>query len=742
MKKAWLAAIAFLISVPLLAAQETEGYYAYSYARLSYVNGDVFIQRASDLGYEKGEVNLPLIQGDKLGTENGQSEIHFGRRNYLRIAEFTNVEFAALPQEGNDRIALHLLEGSMYLRVSTLPVEKGIEIHSPDASFYILEEGLYRFNVRPNRETELFVFEGSAEAAGEEGSFMVRAEERIAALNGRFLGEPDYFYASEDGFDQWNESRDLLLAERSNTRYLPSDLYEYEEELDRSGQWVYERPYGYVWIPSVVHASWRPYYYGRWLWYPVIGWTWVSSESWGWAVYHYGRWHWRFGLGWYWIPHHHWRPAWVHWWWDSYHVGWCPLSWYNRPVVIVNNRFYDRYYDRQFPISNRALTVVRKNQLQAPNVSRHSLRTAELGSVSKISLKAQQPNIRPAVNQSGVQASAAKKALSRPGAHSPSKSFAPAKSLSSSGLSSRSVRAPAKRSAITSVGKSAVSSGTGRSGVVSKGSLGKAEGSGKESAGRAIRVYPRGSAGSSQTEGRAVQGVSSAGNRAIRPSGSSKAESAKSTVAKSKAKSSSSAASSSKTKRVIKKESESSGSAIATSAVKNYASRSQSPSPARSASKSTAVRSGESAGARASSSYPSRLRGESSSRSQSSAVSPRSSRVASSPSSRITAVPSRSSPSAALRNSSRASSIIKSSSRPTASSGSTSRSSLPRVTSSAKSSSRSIGSSSGRSAVSSRSSSVKSSSRSVSSSNPRSSVTSRSSSGSSSIRSKNIKKKD
>ena len=55
-------------------------------------------------------------------------------------------------------------------------------------------------------------------------------------------------------------------------------------------------------------------------------------------------------LGWYWIPRIHWGPAWVHWYWDHNYVGWCPLSYYDRPVVLVGNRFYDRYRDSYYPI--------------------------------------------------------------------------------------------------------------------------------------------------------------------------------------------------------------------------------------------------------------------------------------------------------------------------------------------------------------------------------------------------------
>jgi hypothetical protein len=480
MRKLSILAIAIIVSIPLGLMAQDEGFYPYSYARLSYVNGSVFVQRTSDLGYEKGEVNLALVQGDKMGTEVGQAEIHFGRRNYFRLADNTKVEFAVLPQEGDERIKLHVTEGSAYLRVSYLATDKGIEVHTPDASFYVLEEGLYRFDVRLDRETEVSVREGSLEAAGEDGSVMVREKETLKAVDGRLSGDPEYSYSREDNFDDWNGSRDAQLAQRSERQNLPSDLEEYEEELDQNGEWVYERPYGNVWVPNVSYADWRPYLYGRWVWYPVIGWNWVSSESWGWSVYHYGRWHWRFGLGWYWIPQNHWGPAWVHWWSDSDYVGWCPLSWYNRPVVIVGNQFYDRDYGRDFSAHNRALSVIRRDHLQSRDLARRQVGSGELDRIGRVALKGEQPRIRPAVDNARPQAIEARRALAvRPGSRSEVKSVPPTNSVTPSRLRQaggpQGARAKERDISPSDPNRNAVS----RPAI-----------KGPESGGRAIRSYP------------------------------------------------------------------------------------------------------------------------------------------------------------------------------------------------------------------------------------------------------------
>jgi len=412
-----------LLSGFVFSYQEEE-YYADSFARLNYVNGDVYIQRAEDQGYEEGTVNLLIVQGDKLGTRDGRAEIHFGNKNYLRIDNYTQIDFVSLPQRGNDVVSLHLLSGNMYLRINSLDREKDFEVHSPDGSFYILGEGLYRFEVKDNRETVAYVAQGSVEAAGEEGSKLIRSGERLVTANGLFVSGPDYSYASyEDSFSEWNRGRDIFHNRYVRRSYLPSELYEYEAELAYYGQWVYERPYGYVWVPDVYHYTWRPYYHGRWVWYPICGWTWISYEPWGWCVSHYGRWHWRVGLGWYWIPTRYWGPAWVHWYSGYDYIGWCPLSYYNRPVVIINNTFYGRYSDRYYPVHSRALTVVHKNQLSARHISKAALTRSSVNRLSKISLSPAQPKIRPTSNHLSMKNSPAAKTLSRTSLRQVSKSY-------------------------------------------------------------------------------------------------------------------------------------------------------------------------------------------------------------------------------------------------------------------------------------------------------------------------------
>lgn len=470
-----------------------EEYYANSYARMSYVKGDVFLQRAEDMGYEEGTVNLPVVEGDKLGTKDGRAEIHLGKKNYLRVDQYTQVDFVRLPRREDDSVSLHLFSGSIYLRISALGREREFEVHSPDGSFYVLEEGLYRFEIDSHQETALFVVEGTVEAAGEQGSELIRSGEKLIVANGFFTYGPDYIYAGqEDSFAEWNRGRDLFQNRYVRTRYLPVELNEYEAELDYYGRWTYERPYGYVWVPNVYHYSWRPYYHGRWAWYPICGWTWVSYEPWGWCVSHYGRWHWRVGLGWYWIPTRHWGPAWVHWYSGYDYVGWCPLSYYNRPVVIVNNNFYDRYHGQYYPLHSRALTVIHRDQLSARQVSKVALDQTKVTRLGKISLSSVQPNIRPASNRAGPASTAASKVLARSDLRQVSKSYASGNALRSSQRGTAGTAAtPRVSTRSQTLGKSGVSTGN-RSplSATSSRSTGRTTLNRSQSSRSGIKVYP------------------------------------------------------------------------------------------------------------------------------------------------------------------------------------------------------------------------------------------------------------
>jgi hypothetical protein len=431
LKRLWSILVAMAVVFPFLAYGQSDSYYDRSYARMSFVQGDVFVQRAQNQGFEKGEINLVVVQGDKLGSRSGRLEIQLGQRNYLRLDNDTQIDLVNLPGRDGDPTKLHVLAGSVFLRIYSLDRPKNFEIHTPDGSFYVLTAGLYRIDVRENRETEFSVISGSAEAAGEEGAVSIEDGQRISAANGRFTSEAGSLLARRDDFASWNESREALYARATTTgrSYLPAQYSDYESELADNGSWVDEPEYGSVWVPRGVYSDWRPYSNGRWVWYPIIGWTWVSYDSWGWAPHHYGRWGWGAGLGWYWIPRDHWGwgPAWVNWWNDDYYVGWCPLSYWGYPGVIYNNRFYGRYNRGEYYSYNhfsRSMTFVDRNRLWDRDIHRSALGGDLLrGRVDRLSLGGRQPSVRPNLDRADGIATRAASVLGRESLRSVGRGF-------------------------------------------------------------------------------------------------------------------------------------------------------------------------------------------------------------------------------------------------------------------------------------------------------------------------------
>lgn len=395
MKKYAGIMIVLIFLISSLNAEEVK-YTNNSFARVSYLSGNAYLQRASDLGYEDAVVNMPMAEGDRLGTTDGRAEIYLAKKNYIRLDNNTKIDLMNLPKREDSLVRVRVWAGNIYLNVDFLEKEKNFEIHTQDASLYILDKGLYRIDVRENGETELFVFRGLVEAAAEEGSILVKSEQRVEISEGRFTSRPSRFPAvAEDSFDRWSEDRDLKVSPRLASGYLPEELEDFEYELDEYGDWTYLPPYGNVWVPGGVDPGWRPYSFGRWVWLPLCGYTWLPYEPWGWCTYHFGRWHWGIGLGWYWIPTTIWGPAWVSWYWDYDYFAWAPLSYYGYPVVLIDNVFYDRYHGPYYPYNSRALTVIHKSQLKARNVSEVALRSESLKNLNNLTLTSQRLSLKP-----------------------------------------------------------------------------------------------------------------------------------------------------------------------------------------------------------------------------------------------------------------------------------------------------------------------------------------------------------
>jgi hypothetical protein len=294
-------------------------------ARLSYVEGHVSFQHNSDVDWSAASINLPLEPGDRIYTgSDGRAEVEFDDGSVFRMAESTDVEFLSMRTE--------LVQLRMLLGLATLNVSGGtdFEIDTPAAAFNTLQEGIYRFDVVENGNTDGIVRKGVLEAASNEFSRRLQAGDLLHITPGD-ANPALSLYDRKDEWDEWNDRRNADLQVYGNQQYLPDNVYIGASELYRYGRWVNVESYGTAWLPYAVDAEWSPYSIGRWCYRPLYGWTWISYEPWGWLPFHYGRWYRSSLYGWCWLPgaafgFNFWSPGLVTFYYGPSWVSWCPLG--------------------------------------------------------------------------------------------------------------------------------------------------------------------------------------------------------------------------------------------------------------------------------------------------------------------------------------------------------------------------------------------------------------------------------
>jgi len=266
-------------------------------ARVSFIRGDVSVQRGDTGDWVAVTQNTPLSAGDRISTgQNARAELQLDYANILRMSGNATAKIANL-----DRSQIQIQVGQGLVTYSVLKgTEATAEIDSPNVAVRpLLGEGEYRIVVNSDAETQVTVRRGSADIATPQGSTRVDSGQ-VITIQG--TDNPQYqtaqAYAADD-WDRWVGERDGSITHAQSWNHT-NHYYTGSEDLDNHGTWSEVPDYGPVWRPTAA-PDWTPYSSGRWVYEPYYGWTWVSYEPWGWAPYHYGRWF-VYGGDWVWWP--------------------------------------------------------------------------------------------------------------------------------------------------------------------------------------------------------------------------------------------------------------------------------------------------------------------------------------------------------------------------------------------------------------------------------------------------------
>jgi hypothetical protein len=268
--------------------------------RLSYVNGDVQMDRGQGLGLDRALLNLPVIQGSRIVTARGEAEVELEDGSTVRVAPSSDVSFPVLAlRSGGTESVVAIHQGTAFIDFFHRDGAEMSVLLGPRTALQLRRSTRFRVEV-DNYTARLAVYRGSLEYAGVQRNVDARRGETLSIE----LGDPAHYvlarYIQPGPYDDWDEAR---AKQREQYASAHRGGYSHEvTDLSMYGGYTYVASYGYLWRPWGVALGWDPWGSGAWVWYPTFGYTWVSAHPWGWLPYNCGSWVWINNYGWGWRP--------------------------------------------------------------------------------------------------------------------------------------------------------------------------------------------------------------------------------------------------------------------------------------------------------------------------------------------------------------------------------------------------------------------------------------------------------
>ncbi len=300
-----LSAVAIFVlltaSLPLAASSHVR------IVRLSSVEGQVQMDRATGEGLERAILNTPVVEGTRLVTgSDGLAEVEFENQSALRLTGDSEVKFSQLLMNdaGTKINQIQVANGLVYLNAAA----KGDDVYRlvvGNDSFLVHRDSQIRLSATSD-QIKVAVFKGDVELESQPHPVTIRKRETLTLpLNSG--ANPIVAQGIEPNrFDRWNQERDdYSKTYAENEGYGGPNRGYGLQDLNYYGGFFYAPGYGYAWQPygfANAMLGWNPYSNGAWMFYPSLGYAWTSAYPWGWLPFHYGSWSFINGTGWAWLP--------------------------------------------------------------------------------------------------------------------------------------------------------------------------------------------------------------------------------------------------------------------------------------------------------------------------------------------------------------------------------------------------------------------------------------------------------
>lgn len=282
--------------------------------RLSSVEGQVQIDRATGEGLERAILNTPIVEGTRIVTgDDGLVEVEFENQSALRIAGNSDVRFSQLlMNSAGDKVnQIEVVKGLVYLDSA-----RGNDIYRftvGDQTLLAHRDTLMRLDAGAGK-VQVAVFKGDVQLEGQPQPVNVQKKETLTFNTKDAASSAVAKGVDPSRFDNWNKEREAYTSTYAENDGESGPTRGYGlQDLNYYGSYFYAPGYGTVWQPygfTSALTSWSPYSNGAWMFYPGTGYSWASAYPWGWLPYHYGSWAFINGTGWAWLPGNAYRGQW------------------------------------------------------------------------------------------------------------------------------------------------------------------------------------------------------------------------------------------------------------------------------------------------------------------------------------------------------------------------------------------------------------------------------------------------
>ena len=280
--------------------------------RLSQVTGQVLMKHKSAHSFDQAFMNLPIVAGAVLRTNEGLAEVEFEDNSSLRLTPESLVAFSNLGRSaaGSTVTDVNLLRGSMYVSLAESKAGGEFTIKTGQQSIVVTPSTHMRIDLGA-ADAKVVVFQGSATVTGPSGSLLV-TKRKAVSFDLASSAAPQFTHVGEAAlYDTWDKNAVDYHKVRTNALVggLASSPYSYGgNDLNYYGSFADVGGCGTMWRPHLANAGFDPYSSGVWSWYPGQGYSWVSLYPWSWAPFHSGSWDYcPAGGGWGWRPQGTWR---------------------------------------------------------------------------------------------------------------------------------------------------------------------------------------------------------------------------------------------------------------------------------------------------------------------------------------------------------------------------------------------------------------------------------------------------